>query len=196
MTSLSAFSQTSNSRGFSELRLSYNLSFISEDPLTTSTGISFRSIYTLNDKFSIDAGMIIKPTRKEIKDHDFIGDWISTRTHTHLESTAFFMDMPIHADYRILKFKTFSLSLSSGPRFFYMNTSRDLVVTIDNQNPVYYNEDRQNLNMGLDLGFVQKLSFGDSIGLFASQHYGKALLGYSKGFESTDLDFGIILKLK
>jgi hypothetical protein len=197
MISISSLSQTSNSiKGFSELKLNYNLSFISEDPFTTNMGLSIGSTYTLNKNFSINAGFVIKPTKKEIADYDFVGDWIVVNTHTHQELTAFFIDIPIHVDYKLFNIKSFSFFLSSGPRLFYLNTSHELIRTTDNQEPLYYKSKRNNLNLGLDLGFVQKFMITGRIGLFAAQHYGQALLGYSKGFESTDLDFGMTYKLK
>lgn len=190
-------SQTSNTlKGFTELKLNYNLSFISEDPFTTKTGLSLGATYSLNNKISFNAGIVIKPTRKEVSDYDFIGDWGFPRTHTHSELTAFFMDIPIRVDYNLFNFKSLSFFISSGPRIFYLNTSHELIRTPDNQDPLYYKSERNNFNLGLDVGFVQKLNLTDRLGLFASQHYGQALVGYSNGFESTDLNFGIIYKLK
>ena len=193
--SVSSLSQTSNStKGFAEVRLNYHLSFISQDPFTTKMGIALGSTYSFNNRFFIDAAIVIKPTKKEVHDYDAIGDWGFYNMHTHRELTSFFMDIPIHVNYKVLNFKSFSFFLSSGTRLFYLNTSHELIRTVDNQDPFYYKEKRNNLNMGLDLGFVQKLAITEKIGLFASLHYGQALLGYSKGFESTDLDFGITYK--
>jgi len=197
MICISSLSQTSNSsKGISEVKLNYNLSFISQDPFTTKMGIAFGSTYSFNNRFFIDAAIVLKPTKKEVHDFDVIRDWIQNDMHVHQELTAFFMDIPIHVNYKVLNFKSFSFFLSSGPRLFYLNTSHELFKTFDNHDPFYYNEKQSNLNLGLDLGFVQKLSITDKLGLFASQHYGQALLGYNKGFESTDLDFGITYKIK
>jgi hypothetical protein len=194
---VSSLSQTTNStRGFSEVKLNYNLSFISQDPFTTKMGIALGSTYFFNNRFFIDAGFVIKPTKEEVHDYDVIGDWGFYNMHEHRELKALFMDIPIHVNYKVLNFKSFSFSLSLGTRLFYLNTSHELIRTIDNQDPFYYKEKRNNLNLGLDLGFVQKFAITEKIGLFASQHYGQALLGYSKGFESTDLNFGITYRIK
>jgi hypothetical protein len=187
---------SSETKGFSVLKLNYNLSFISDDPFTTNMGFGIGTEYFINERFSVNFNLVIKPTRKEIEDFDFIGDWIVSRTHTHQEFSAFFMDIPIHVNYNLFNFKSFSFSLSAGPRLLYLNTSRELIRTTDNLDPFYYNEERNNLNMGLDIGFVQKFAISKRLGLFSSQHYGQALLGYSNGFESTDLDFGITYKIK
>lgn len=190
-------SQTSdNISGFTEFRFFYNLSFISEDPFTTPYGAGLSTSFTLNKRLSLDFGITIKPTAKEIDDRTFVGDWVLSTTHSHSELSSFFMDIPIHVNYQLIKFKSFRVLGSSGPRVFYIKNTRELTRTADNQDPFYAKIEHNNLNLGLDLGFIECINLTNKIGVFASQHYGKALIGYSLGFESTDLKIGLTYTFK
>lgn len=185
----------SATRGFSRIKINYNLSFISQDPFTTKTGFGIVTDYSLSNKVFVEAGIIIKPTKKEILDYDSPGFLPFPKTHTHSEMTALYIDMPVHLNYNIINLEIFSFSLSAGPRLFYLNTSHDLSRTYDNMDPIYYKLNRNNLNLGIDLGFVENFNISSRIGIFASQHYGQAFLGFSDGFESTDLNIGIAYNL-
>jgi hypothetical protein len=190
-------SQTSEDiKGFTEFRFFYNLSFISEDPFTTPYGAGLSTSFTLNKRLSLDFGVTIKPTEKEIDDRTYIGDWVINNTHSHSELSSFFMDIPIHVNYQLIKFKSFRILASSGPRIFYIKNTRELTMTSDNQDPFYAKIEHNNLNLGLDVGFIESIDITSKIGIFASQHYGKALIGYSLGFESTDLKFGLTYRFK
>jgi hypothetical protein len=194
----SSISQTTeNFKGFSDVKLNYNLSFISDDPFTTKLGIGIGTTYSLNKNLSIDLGITVKPTKKEIRDYDVIGDWgIIYETYTHFEQTAFFIDLPVHVNYRFLKLGPVNMFLSAGTRLFYINTTHEINIIYINQDPFYARNENSNLNFGLDIGFIESFNLTSKIAIFASQHYGQALLGFSKGFESTDLNFGLIYKFK
>jgi hypothetical protein len=192
-----SLSQTSeNIKGFSDLRLFYNVSFISEDPFTIPYGAGLSTSFTLNKRLSLDFGLTIKPTEKKIDDRTYPGDWSFPSSHSHSELSSFFMDIPIHVNYQLIKLKSFRILGSSGPRIFYIKNTRDLTMTTDNRDPFYATIKHNNLNLGLDLGFIESINLTKKIGVFASQHYGKALIGYSLGFESTDLKFGLTYRFK
>lgn len=187
---------TENVRGFSDIKLNYNLSFISDDPFTTKMGIGIGTNYSINKNLSIDLGITVKPTKKEIRDYVIWGDWGIYEMHTHTEQTALFIDLPIHVNYRFLKLGPLNIFLSTGTRLFYLNTTHEINRTYDNQDPFYAKIEHNNLNLGLDFGLIESFSITNKIGIFASQHYGQVLLGFSQGFESTDLNFGLTYKFK
>ena len=183
-------------KGFSEFKLNYNLSFISDEPWTTTRSFGFGTNYSINDKFSIDCSLEVKPTKKEIQDRKSYGDFVIFESTAHSERTAFFMDLPIHANYRIINSGHFNISICSGTRIFYIKTDHEISYSINNQDPVNLKLERNNLNLGVDFGFVESIDLTDKIGLFASQYYGQALLGFTKGFKSTDLILGLSYNFK
>lgn len=190
-------SQTSeNIRGFTDFRFFYNFSFISEDPFNTPYGAGLSTSFTLNKRLSLDFGVTIKPTEKKIDDRTFYGDWGSYNSYIHSELSSFFMDFPIHANYQLINFKSFRILASSGPRIFYLKNTFEFFRTSDTQEPFYAMIEHNNLNLGFDFGFIESINLTNEIGVFASQHYGKALIGYSQGFESTDFKIGLTYTLK
>jgi hypothetical protein len=185
-------SQTSEKiTGFTDIKLSYTVSFISDDPFFTPFGSGLELGYSLGNRFSFDFGFTIKPTKKLIKDNLQWGDWGFTSTRTHSEVSAFFMDFPVHFNYQLIKTKPFKLLISAGPRTTYFDTEYILTRTYDDQEPLFYKSERNNISVGLDFGIVEFIKLSDKIGVFASQYYGHYLIGASKGFESTDLKIGL-----
>lgn len=192
-----SISQTSeNINGFTDFRLSYNVSFISEDPFDLLYGAGLSTSFTFNKRLSLDFGLTVKPTKKKIEDRTYMGDWVIFDAHSHSELRSFFMDFPIHANYQLIRAKSFRIMGSAGPRFLYIKKTRDLTMVVNDQNPTYATIKQNNLNLGLDLGFIESINLTKRIGIFASQYYGKALIGYSLGFQSTDLKLGLTYNLK
>ncbi|HEY5125191.1 MAG TPA: hypothetical protein VIK14_15790, partial [Ignavibacteria bacterium] len=76
ISSFSVKSQTPEKiSGFSDIKLSYNISFIKDKPDFIPFGTGLEFTYNISKKFSGDFGITFKPTGKKIEDIYYPGDW-------------------------------------------------------------------------------------------------------------------------
>jgi hypothetical protein len=181
--------------GFSDIKLSYNISSISaggnhfstgETLLPFGAGLEF--VYYLGKRTYVNLGFIFKTSGNQTQIGEVISEFGSYSGPVYREYKQIFFDIPIQIQYKLIKTKPLDIYLSSG-----------FVSTIYNyksyNNPDFdgkVGESKDNsFNSGLEIGLIECIKINEKIELFTSQFYGYYLFGNLKEIMTIDLKIGL-----
>ena len=183
-----------------DFRLSYGVSFISGDGqilLNTGAlvpyGIGLNLALNLNSRITSDFGLTFMFTDKTIYDTRGLIIYDGYSKPMYGEWRDFYINIPIHINYKLLDFKPFKFLMSAGPELiinhhrYYFNPGWD---------GLEHNGSESRLGAGLEFGLIEWIKVTNKVGIFASQYYGKLFIGDLKNTESVDLKIGLTYRFK
>jgi hypothetical protein len=200
INSVSVKSQISEKlTGFSDIKLSYNLSSMSaggdhfkKGETIIPFGAGLELTYNLSKRFSSDFGIEFRTTGKRIADSFIISEF-GYSGPVHNESRDIYFDTPVHIKFKLFNTRPFKIFLESGPKGTITHVNYY-------SNPGYNGQEqrykRTTFSAGIDFGISESLKITNKIGIFTSQFYGYYLTGDLSELEAIDLKIGLIYDFK
>jgi hypothetical protein len=193
--SLISNAQTSDKKaGLQGLRFSYNIS-MNDNVIGSKTlipyGCESEIVYSLNKRFSADAGIKYRTTGMVVTNRLFFAD-LGYHGPNHIENTDTYLDIPIHLNFNVIKTNPFNIDLSAG---YFGTVYHNNNLYYPDKNGIEHRSKNLSFSTGLEIGVTENFNLSSKMGLFLSQYYGQFLTGELSKYRTMNLNFGLFLKL-